>query len=309
MPPATPASQLKRCAVLIASTLGLFAPMSEALQVIAQANNSLPNGNPDAWGRVSVPGFNLQEPYPGSTVPWSLELNITRNATTSTYGPKWENNVTYITARMVPPPPGSPGAVLDTNGSWALNDTDAPDSWHVTMLSWYPSPFKNVPDKNDDESGSCPTSAVSAECVEAMRTKIIETPQVWAENNSFLSLFAPKPCGEANGQFWTPISWNFSMNQNFTKDSMLGLDFANEFDFYNMYGARTFIVVTIWAPSNTNNSAALSRDHVKFSCIKANNSRTPELMPTGAGAGLAAGAQLAWTVTALAGVVVLMVVA
>ncbi|KAJ1323919.1 hypothetical protein MN608_11176 [Microdochium nivale] len=303
--------QLKHYLVLASSILGLLPIASEAQQFVALPNNTAPNANPDAWGKVPVPGFNLQEPYPGSPVPWTLELNMTQNGTSHTR-PNHKNNTTLITARLIPPPPGSPGAVLDADGLWALNDTDAPDSWHVTMLSWVPTSFKEISDKNDLVNGSCPTGAVSEACMDAMRTSIVASPTFWGSNPTDPYVSAPKVCRDSNGPFWTSLSSDFAMNQNFTKDAMIGWNFVNEgpgFDPYNQYGVKMFIVATIWAPSNTTDPASLSSDHIKFSCVKVDNSRLPELLPKGAGARVVAGGQLAWAVAALAGAVGLVIVA
>ncbi|KAH7035857.1 uncharacterized protein B0I36DRAFT_319217 [Microdochium trichocladiopsis] len=280
------------------------------------------NADPDATGRVPVPGFDLTTPFPGkASAGWSLELNVTRYATAPP-GPitivGYDGNTTLITTRLVPPPPGSPGALYNTDGSWALSDGDASNSssssssstWSVTMVSWTERAMRVVPDGNDLEDGSCPESAFSQECADKIRRAVMEDPSL-ADKDDFSTTPIPQ-CGG----YTTAFSTTIPMNSTFMNSSSFSLGIANSVDAYNVIGARTFPILLVWGRSSDTRTP-LPEDHVQLACVKVDTVvRDGAVLPTssagpGGGGGVRTPGEarrLAWYVAGLAGVVGLVLV-
>ena len=262
------------------------------VQLVARNNTDLgdflSNPNPDVSGRVNMPGFRLDTTYPGAggTKPWSLELNITRWAESS-MSPG--NNATRVSAQIIPPSPGEPGAVLTSNGSFAASE-DVRKSWSVSIFGFGavgPHGFnldflQTVPEGNDEEKGTCPESVFSDQCKDELRSNIAINRQVTAGTGPPSGVEIPESC---EGYKHTYIK-RVNLTDHFSSSSTMYWESPSDMDVpgeaYDILGAKTWPIIVVWGHGNQTNER-LRDDQVTFACVKADRHHGPAEMHTGAG--------------------------
>ncbi|KXJ87398.1 hypothetical protein Micbo1qcDRAFT_208023 [Microdochium bolleyi] len=300
------------CVLLLATTLELAKTVAAWPQLSAKNDSIVDvafNADYDATGRVTLPGFDLSGPFPGSrSATWSLELNVTQHgtmpasalnstsATVADYLDDFANNTTILTTSLIPPPPGEPGALFDSNGSWIVDSDMVGNAWKVSIISWMLDRVPTVTSGNDVEHGSCPLGMISDSCMERVRKAVMEKPNV-VESRALLRSIPS--CGPLYSN--RAIAGTAPMNSSFLGGTTLFWGFPNKADMYNVLGAKTVPVLIVWG--RRDGPGRLPEEHVQWACVKADRARAGASLPTGGSGRAAAGVRLGWHAAVVAIVV------